>query len=925
MATSKDVYRLDSMSVAATASVTLTGWKTSAGGTRNAVASVNVSQSFNSGQSFGMVSVGGVAVPYFALVTPDYKDATTGASVSLSNPPILYVCSTNNGDTTSDKAFANNTTSVRIVISRSSDGSGGTASASGSGSVSYVSTKLYTETTYTRTVARANVGSKNCGKVEPATAGKVVFHDGVYYSGSDYTAKATAFLDSAVSPNLPGYFIGWTGDVEEEGVTVDSYTYQGGQLHALKTVAKDLSFTAHFAPKLALVYAKNDGGGETASHPFPKATQWNLPANTFTREGYTFTGWRKDDPSSGDEYADEAQAEFSANCTLYAQWELIEGHSLVADAKCGQTALGVQVSVAPAENAVEGGWVEGTQMTATAPAVIEDAAGNVQYVFVAWTASANVELPSPATDAEVEFDMPDSDATLTASYALKTLDVRAEVHSASADKVTASRTLTRGGETVQGDACYGDVATFTASDISSGYEFAGWYDESDQLVSSSTQCNVVLRKDIALRAKLKTAVSVAWGKFTSGTMGPDTDSHGTLHLEDMSAPKSVTGKFVLGSEVEVGYSLPADDTGSFGGWFKGNNRITLDSLGDGRFRHTVTEPVALYATYATSKTYYYVSLHAEDVNQDVDSNLGDFAMRSLEGGEVVEMAESDWMSESGIEHPHGDGRFYKVEGMQSVKVLVYMTGSVPYSAYRWQSYSISGSPSSPVAMNAVAEITKTIDENCFLAVTFAEKTSRTVTAQHESNDVGVIARGTLDLVDAKDVSRDPDGYSVSGRYDDGATATVVARPANGFKFAGWYSGGNKVSSDALYEFVLDGANATLTAKFEEDSMGIMLWEGSDENMEMEWTSKVYVAPKPFDPVAARIDATGYPEPVQLSVGTFSSPNVAPDAAHKEPITVASQGGRRLSRMRPERFVRFTVKASHEIDAVVIGTNMAEVN
>lgn len=51
-----------------------------------------------------------------------------------------------------------------------------------------------------------------------------------------------------------------------------------------------------------------------------------LNANTFTREGYNFTGWNTAADGTGDSYADGAAVKLTENTTLYAQWE--DNHSL---------------------------------------------------------------------------------------------------------------------------------------------------------------------------------------------------------------------------------------------------------------------------------------------------------------------------------------------------------------------------------------------------------------------------------------------------------------------------------------------------------------------------------------------------------------------------------------------------------------------
>lgn len=55
-------------------------------------------------------------------------------------------------------------------------------------------------------------------------------------------------------------------------------------------------------------------------------TDTALNANTFTREGYNFTGWNTAADGTGTSYADGATVNLTENTTLYAQWE--DNHSL---------------------------------------------------------------------------------------------------------------------------------------------------------------------------------------------------------------------------------------------------------------------------------------------------------------------------------------------------------------------------------------------------------------------------------------------------------------------------------------------------------------------------------------------------------------------------------------------------------------------
>lgn len=67
-----------------------------------------------------------------------------------------------------------------------------------------------------------------------------------------------------------------------------------------------------------VTFDANGGTGTMADQTASTATA--LITNTFTRAGYTFTGWNTAADGSGTAYADRASYPFSADATLYAQW-----------------------------------------------------------------------------------------------------------------------------------------------------------------------------------------------------------------------------------------------------------------------------------------------------------------------------------------------------------------------------------------------------------------------------------------------------------------------------------------------------------------------------------------------------------------------------------------------------------------------------
>lgn len=76
-----------------------------------------------------------------------------------------------------------------------------------------------------------------------------------------------------------------------------------------------------------VVFKANGGEGTIVPMIMNKNTETALPANTFTRSGYAFTGWNNKADGSGTPYANEAEVTLDSDITLYAQWS--EGPNLI--------------------------------------------------------------------------------------------------------------------------------------------------------------------------------------------------------------------------------------------------------------------------------------------------------------------------------------------------------------------------------------------------------------------------------------------------------------------------------------------------------------------------------------------------------------------------------------------------------------------
>ena len=81
------------------------------------------------------------------------------------------------------------------------------------------------------------------------------------------------------------------------------------------------------APKsYSLSFDSNGGSGSMGSMTVTEGQSTRLPNNSFTREGYYFTGWNTRADGGGTSYSDGGYATFYGNTTLYAQWQKYADH-----------------------------------------------------------------------------------------------------------------------------------------------------------------------------------------------------------------------------------------------------------------------------------------------------------------------------------------------------------------------------------------------------------------------------------------------------------------------------------------------------------------------------------------------------------------------------------------------------------------------
>ena len=148
-----------------------------------------------------------------------------------------------------------------------------------------------------------------------------------------------------------------------------------------------------------ITFNKNDGSGTTATQTVPYGESATLNTNSFTRTGYTFSGWNTKDDGTGTAYGDGASISPSSNVTLYAQWQL-NTYSYSFDANGGSGSMS-------GGSAAYGESIQLPGNTFTRP----------KYTFTGWNTKANGSGTAYADNATLTLT---EDTTLYAQWTLVT-------------------------------------------------------------------------------------------------------------------------------------------------------------------------------------------------------------------------------------------------------------------------------------------------------------------------------------------------------------------------------------------------------------------------------------------------------------------------------------------------------------------------
>jgi len=255
-----------------------------------------------SGKTFSHWTAGGSIVSYDKSLNLTMNAHTTLYAVYASAAPtekpvagFTSVTRTNDGTKISFQAIASDDT-AGIIYSTTTTGD---ALIIGGTGVTDVNAVKLTGSETSGTMPQSVLDGNNCWILQiTPDSGDTVYHARAYVTvggnatyGDEKTVKLSD-LSSGIS------LIANPGSIDPETDLDD----------ALKNLT---IYTVTFEP--------NGGVGATITQAFVSGQSVTLRANTFTRSGYTFNGWRTE-PSGGTSYKDGDTVTLTADTTLYAQW-----------------------------------------------------------------------------------------------------------------------------------------------------------------------------------------------------------------------------------------------------------------------------------------------------------------------------------------------------------------------------------------------------------------------------------------------------------------------------------------------------------------------------------------------------------------------------------------------------------------------------
>lgn len=559
-----------------------------------------------------------------------------------------------------------------------------------------------------------------------------------------------------------------------------------------------------------------------------------------------------------------------------------------------------------------GGKYYGGELSVT----IKPKAGKKITAYNMTAVSGSVSGDDQTNGVTVTFNL-DSNITITGTFETVQCSVSAQI--AAGHEVAVSAVEVTQNDAAVASVDYGSEVVFKETIEAGGSYYAGgWFDANGNRVSISNNQShrMTVTSDTTLYARGMADVAVAF-----------VDANGDPVTDGVSA--TIAGAFILSGHnyVDIGSSAAVTvDCGDkfFNGMFINavtGNRVdaTVDAEGHSASASVaVADYVSLVVRVSDTMPSYTVSVTANI------ANAGDFVTFRDVTGEILSAETPSAQTGSGIALGAGAGptttKTYQLDNIGHVEAEV--VPAVDDKVFQgWFEAEEEEAEEEEADAPISTELTRR-----FYVLGDVTTYVRYATPQSEGIAVSVGYKDGSSAQNQGSVAIV--GVDGEGKAPQGAEVTISAMPAIGYVFAGWYVGDElKEGWGAEYTFHVVTAVECL-AKFSKDTSVIYKWEGSDKNKMMRWRSKLYVASKVFNPAAARVDASvrrgedggETPTLAQLTVEVHSSPDADPTSSTTlMGMTVVR--GRRLPKMRAERYMAVEVQNDEQVDRIIVGTSM----
>lgn len=322
----------------------------------------------------------------------------------------------------------------------------------------------------------------------------------------------------------------------------------------------------------------------------------------------------------------------------------------------------------------------------------------------------------------------------------------------------------------------GTTVKFTATPVSDGYVFEGWYSDPEctTLVKKTSEFNFTpAEKDKTYTYYAKFQYNV---RLTAKTDGVEGDSAGgQVQINDDGTPGAkVSLPVVKGGSVKL-IALPNTEDYEFMGWYDTNNQLVYDSTQTTVNITNLQKPINLFAVY----------------------NVKKFVLEAYASTDAIK--ENDKGGTVKFDSQTSSGAYAKVE--------VAYTGEATFIAVvnDVDGYEFAGWYSDEACTDLVTkELTYKADKNTQYKTMYAKFVLKKYDAQadvftnfDESNKSGGTVQITADGVTT------PAGSSASTKVTHGTSAKFTANANDGYSFAGWYNstnGGVLLSENEVYTY-----------------------------------------------------------------------------------------------------------------------------